>query len=368
MNDDAFIKSDPMSRHTQIQVTSPSRDKSVRIMLLAILFQITWPMRLTREEIVKRIHSYGEHPNKALDRDLKTLTDHTVESLPRPDDEHLEQWCVTQQKLEKLAITYDRAASSFALAKPAFTLEISEDEARAFVALQRDFTPGTPYADAVQNLLQRWEWLFSEKSRRLVSQKRKRLARPVLLPLSPAADYSQHTEVILQLDAALEVGSYIRFAYTSSSRNWNAEPTIHQHVAPYELEYRDGHWYFTGYHCETNTFIDYRVDRIHPHSVQPEHDHFYPGGRTRSGTKIRYWVDSEMARHGTVSARLQAQTVTLLDNGQGAIVEGYARSIWWAMRLLLGYGEHVKALEPAELVQIMRKTAQGMERLYGEEK
>jgi predicted DNA-binding transcriptional regulator YafY len=53
---------------------------------------------------------------------------------------------------------------------------------------------------------------------------------------------------------------------------------------------------------------------------------------------------------------------------EGAIVEGYARSIWWAMRLLLGYGEQVRALEPKELVQIMRKTAQGMERLHVEEK
>ena len=60
--------------------------------------------------------------------------------------------------------------------------------------------------------------------------------------------------------------------------------------------------------------------------------------------------------------------MTLLDGGQGAIVEGYVRSIWWAMRLLLGYGEQVKALEPEELVQVMRKTAQGMGRLYEEEK
>jgi predicted DNA-binding transcriptional regulator YafY len=367
MKEDASIRSDKMIRRTERLATSPSRDKSVRIMLLAILFQITWPTRLTKEEIFERLHCYGEHPHKALYRDLRTLTDHAVEDLPDPSDEHLKEWCAAQQQLERLAITYDRQTSTFGLAKPAFTLDISEDEARAFVALQGGFTPGTPYADAIQKLLQRWEWLFSEKSDRLVNQKRKRLARPVLLPLSPAADYTQHTEVILQLDAALEAGSYISFAYTPLPRSWDDEPSFHQHVEPYELEYRDGHWYFTGYVFEMNKFIDYRVDRIHPHSVQPEHDHFYPGGRTRSGIKIRYWVAPEMARHGTLSVRLRDQTVVLLDNGQGAIVEGYARSIWWAMRLLLGYGEQVKALEPNELVQIMRKTAQGMERLYKED-
>ena len=44
----------------------------------------------------------------------------------------------------------------------------------------------------------------------------------------------------------------------------------------------------------------------------------------------------------------------MLDNDQGAIVEGYAKSIWWARRLLLGYGEQVKALAPQKLVDAMR--------------
>ncbi len=75
-----------------------------------------------------------------------------------------------------------------------------------------------------------------------------------------------------------------------------------------------------------------------------------------------------LARHGSLSARLHEQQVTLLENDQGAIVEGYARSVWWARRLLLGYGEQVKALAPEELVASMRETAQAMEKLYEEEK
>jgi len=315
MEEDAFAQQEEMIKGLKKQVANPSRDKSVRTMLLAILFQVTWPVRLTREEIFEQLHSYGEHPNKALYRDLKTLTDHQVEELPTPDDEGLAEWCAAQQQRKRLAITYDRHTGTFALEKPSFTLDISEDEARAFVALKDGFTPGTPYADAVQKLLQRWEWLFSEKSRRLVNQKRRRLARPVLLPLSPAADYSQHTEVILQLDAALEAGAYISFAYTPLPRSWDDEPVFHRHVEPYELEYRDGHWYFTAYVFEMNKFIDYRVDRIHPGSVELEHDHFYPGGRKRPSVKIRYWVAPEMARHGTLSTRLRDQTVTLLDGG-----------------------------------------------------
>jgi predicted DNA-binding transcriptional regulator YafY len=139
------------------------------------------------------------------------------------------------------------------------------------------------------------------------------------------------------------------------------------HVEPYELEYREGHWYFTAYVENMNRFLDYRVDRMHPDTLHSEHDRYYPGRRTRTGVKIRYWVAPEMARHGTLSVRLHEQKVTLLEDGQGAYVEGYARSVWWAAKLLLGYGEQVKALEPAELVERMREKTLAAAKLYEKE-
>src|SRR3989442_11971377 len=59
------------------------------------------------------------------------------------------------------------------------------------------------------------------------------------------------------------------------------------HTEPYELEYRDGHWYFTAYVRDLNTFIDYRVDRIRPGTLRKDKDHYYPGIRQRLGVKIR---------------------------------------------------------------------------------
>lgn len=58
----------------------------------------------------------------------------------------------------------------------------------------------------------------------------------------------------------------------------------------------------------------------------------------------------------------------LLPDNAGAEVEGYAKSIWWARRLLLGYGSQVRALAPPELVQAMREETRAMSRLYDEEK
>jgi predicted DNA-binding transcriptional regulator YafY len=173
----------------------------------------------------------------------------------------------------------------------------------------------------------------------------------------------------LQLDLALEQGTYLAFAYTPLGQSWDAPPIQHTRIEPYELEYREGHWYFTAYLLEQESFVDYRVDRIRPASLQvaDTRDRFTPGVRSRHGTKIRYWVSPMLARHGSLSARLREQKVTLLDEEQGAIVEGYAKSIWWARRLLLGYGAQVKALEPAELVQTIQREIEAMGNLYEKE-
>src|SRR2546425_7388754 len=233
----------PSSRvsRTGKKIAYPSTDKSLRTMLLAVLFQVSWPTRLARQDIIKQLPLYGASMRKrALYRDIETLTDTQVEDLPEPGAGNLEEWCAEQQSRRLLAITYERHAGTFGLAQSFFTLDIDEDEARAFVALQEGFGPGTPYSEAVQHLLKRWEWLFSKKSHQLVQQKRKRRARPLLLPLSPVEDYSQHGETILSLDRALENGTYISFAYTPLSQSWDAKPIQHERVEPYELEYRDG--------------------------------------------------------------------------------------------------------------------------------
>ena len=358
-----------ISMHRAYDSKRNSTQKSLRTVLLAILFHTYWPKRLSRHEITSLLsYYYGDTSTPALYRDLLTLSGIPVEELPEPDDEHLSEWCEQQRGMKRLAIIYDRHNGTFGLAQSFFTIDISEDEARAFVALREGFAPGTPYADAVQHLLQRWEWLFTENSHQLVRQKRKRHARPVLLPLSPVVDYKQHGETILQLDQALEDGAYVSFAYTPLAQSWNDDPVWHEHVEPFELEYRDGHWYFTAFVFDLNVFLDYRVDRIRPGSLHKENDRFYPGVRQRSGVKIRYWVSPMLARHGSLSVRLRDQQVTMLEDDQGAIVEGVAKSVWWARRLLLGYGEQVKALTPEQLVVAMREAAQSMSRLYEEEK
>src|SRR5437763_14330652 len=151
--------------HERQRETVRSSEKSMRTVLLAVLFHLYWPHSLTKQEIIRLIPMYGENPSKALYRDLLTLTDYNVDSLPAPDKEDLSIWCMQQQRRKRLAIVYDRQQGTFKLLQSMFSIDVSEDEARAFVALQEGFVPGTPYADAVQMLLQRWEWLLSEQGR-----------------------------------------------------------------------------------------------------------------------------------------------------------------------------------------------------------
>ena len=95
-------------QHSGMRVTQPSKDKSLRMMLLAVLFQVSWPKRLTRKEIINQVPFYGESlRQRALYRDIEMLTDSQVDDLPEPTAENLLEWCTEQRRLKRLAITYD---------------------------------------------------------------------------------------------------------------------------------------------------------------------------------------------------------------------------------------------------------------------
>ncbi len=73
---------------TQRHAKRASTDKALRIVGIAVLLQMSWPKRLTRDEIIRALSRYyGENPFPALYRDLATLTKYPVEELPEPNDE-----------------------------------------------------------------------------------------------------------------------------------------------------------------------------------------------------------------------------------------------------------------------------------------
>src|SRR5713226_8316282 len=96
-----------LSMHRSYDGKRNSTHKSLRTVLLAILFHTYWPRRLSRQEITSQLaFYYGDTSTPALYRDLQTLTGIPVEELPEPDVEHLAEWCEQQRSMKRLAITY----------------------------------------------------------------------------------------------------------------------------------------------------------------------------------------------------------------------------------------------------------------------
>jgi|SRR5882757_4339246 len=98
MEEEAFEQQKERIKRSKKQAVDSSASKPVRVMLLAILLQIAGKARLTREEIFEQIPHYGQSPQKALYRDLKTLADELVEDLPDPSYEHLDEWSAERQR------------------------------------------------------------------------------------------------------------------------------------------------------------------------------------------------------------------------------------------------------------------------------
>src|SRR3989440_12175195 len=113
-------------------IKRPSKRKALRTVLLAVLFQVSWPRRLSKDDISGYLSSYyGDNATPALYRDLATLTGWNVEDLPEPNDTELSAWRDDQQRRGFRAITYERQTSTFGIEPSRVSLDINEDDARA---------------------------------------------------------------------------------------------------------------------------------------------------------------------------------------------------------------------------------------------
>src|SRR2546421_12548969 len=102
-------------------IKRPSKRKALRTVLLAVLFQVSWPRRLSKDDISSYLSSYyGDNSTPALYRDLATLTGWNVEDLPGPNEAELSAWCDDQQRRGFLAITYERDTSTFGIERSLF--------------------------------------------------------------------------------------------------------------------------------------------------------------------------------------------------------------------------------------------------------
>jgi hypothetical protein len=180
----------------------------------------------------------------------------------------------------------------------------------------------------------------------------------VEMPL--ASGYTDHVATVPELERALRAGQSVRFTYRPPGK----EPRQYERVQARRLVLRAGHLYLDAYNEQKQRDSDYRVDRIVPGSivVLP----FYHGQpRESRGILVRVRLLPPLSS-GEISRRLEEQRVVeRLDDGS-AIIEGLARTLFEAQRLVLSYGALAEALEPASLRTRIAEDSRAMAAFYAE--
>ncbi len=160
----------------------------------------------------------------------------------------------------------------------------------------------------------------------------------------------------------------LRFWYQSPNRP-HGDPVLHD-VEPYQLLFTRGHFYLHGYCVQWrtsqdeghgNTWIRYRLDHILPNEIEILPNMIAPRQPTRH--KIKFKVAPRLWQGG-LSKRFDNMVVGEIDEDGWAMVTAETTDLFYARRILLGYGTLAVALEPDSLVAGLRETAVQMAEQY----
>jgi len=194
-------------------------------------------------------------------------------------------------------------------------------------------------------------------------QRRRRSAPRLQLPAQPESRVDPG--VLRTVKRAINERRELRFLYWST---FDIDAPRQHRVAPYGIFFRpEGHTYLDATLLEVkpvggetiHAAIDYRLDRIVPGSVRvlptmlpPERivPRFYP---------LRYHLLPVVARRRDVAAYFPNTQIEYHDDGS-ATVTATVTNLWQARQVLLRYGDACTVLSPPELIEMFRRTAQGL--------
>ncbi|HKZ79715.1 MAG TPA: WYL domain-containing protein [Anaerolineae bacterium] len=237
---------------------------------------------------------------------------------------------------------------------PRFPLPISREHVE-MLATVRKALEGTLYGGAIEDFVKRLRPFVDPNLRpQLDREPLLKLNVPLLDDLAP------HQSTLHQIRRAYYQRRRISFLYTSPARP-EARPIRHT-VEPEALEESDGHVYFEGYSVSDEDVLPFRLDRVVPGSVEVLPTRFV-GGRQRRAIPIRYRLAPKIARSGA-TRRFDEHDETVLPDGW-IEVTAKTKSLFWASKKLLKYGENCIVVEPPELVAEMKRVVGEMARNYG---
>lgn len=301
----------------------------------------------SRDDLVHAVEAvvgesaYGTAPEKALGRDIQKLRevfDLTIQS---------------RQGVYRLM-----AVGAMPL------LDVSDEALKGVAFLYDTFKPDAPGAEDVRGLLDTLMSYLPEERREALRSLR---AMP-RLDLQPVDAGEIDVETWDTIERAVVRRRELAFDYLSPRRE---EPTHHV-VAPYILDFEDGHYYLDA-HClrwkgpdgesRPETHIDYRVDRIVAGSARVLPTKLPPGRRPSRTYTLRYELAPIIVRGG-VSRRFPETEVTIRQDGWAEVTAQISDPFMAAKRLLT-YGAGCRVLGPAEVVHHMEEAAQGLAEIYG---
>ncbi len=225
-------------------------------------------------------------------------------------------------------------------------------------------SPRSPFAEEMLKLIERFVAPLSLEQKR---EFERWVHKPfVYLNIDMVTDYLPHRATIDTIVRAISHRQQIQFEYTSLQQR----PIYYEHVDPYYIVHQDGHLYLIGYDHWSQKVLEYRVDRINPDIIKPQHD-MINVERRRYPIEFEYWIDGSIAKSG-LSQRWLSQTIEREEayvDEQGkqrrkVLVRAKAYSEWRIIQQLHKYGDKVELVSPPALREKMRQEVERMYRIY----
>lgn len=181
--------------------------------------------------------------------------------------------------------------------------------------------------------------------------------------------------VLQRVRQAVERRQELQFDYRDAGEDL---PVTRHRVAPYELIFRpEGHAYLDATMLDVSprrpgtsvpAAVHYRIDRIVPGTVRVLPGVLPPGRMEVPSYRLRYRLAPAVARRRDLAIHFPSAEVEYCDDGS-AQVTATVTNLWQTRQALLRYGDACEVLEPPELIELFRASAQGLARIYlGEER
>lgn len=319
----------------------PSRKKALR---LVAIYRLLLMGPATRAQIIVALRGfYGENADRAVRRDLEALAGRPFAELTSRDN---------VANAHAVELHHDPVTDQIFLLTRDALLRLHEREWAALDLVERAFPPGAPHAKDVQALTERV---------RDMAEPNGRFRFPLDVSLSSSDAASLPGDILEKIEQAMRQRQRVAFQYRGGGQN---EQRVFDGVELLHLTFRDGHYYLQVHEPQCNRSRTVRMDRIVAESWRLLPQVVGDAARTPT-TRVRYCLDPDLASRG-VSERLAGQRVEREANG-GAVVSGDAPDLFWASRLVLGYGSKAEALAPPQLREMVAREVARMAELYREQ-